>query len=75
MIFSLRLQLNGMLETAPILLLLLIILGFTLSLIKIRYPFIEKLVALFTIYIWIGMVILKWVWREPKRYKIARGTD
>ncbi len=63
-----------MLHLAPILLLICVVCIFTGLLIKIRYPLFERLVGVFAPYVWVGMVILKWFWREPKRYKQARGA-
>ncbi len=43
-------------------------------LVKIRYQLCEKLVVLFSPFVWLGMTLLKWFWREPKRYKESRGA-
>jgi hypothetical protein len=56
------------------LLLLLGIAIFAGLLIKIRYLLLEKLIAAFNPFYWLIMVILKWFWREPGRYKRARGA-
>jgi hypothetical protein len=55
--------------------LLFIIAGiFAILLIKIRYLVLEQLIAAFNPFVWLAMMILKWIWREPKRYKQARGV-
>ncbi len=47
---------------------------FSFLLIRIRCRLFEKLLAVFVPYVWVGLALLKWVWREPKRYKEARGA-
>jgi hypothetical protein len=47
---------------------------FSFLLIRIRCQLFEKLLAVFVPYVWVGVALLKWFWREPKRYKDARGA-
>ena len=48
---------------------------FSFLLIRIRCQLCEKLLAVFAPYVWVGVALLKWFWREPKRYKDARGAS
>jgi hypothetical protein len=67
-------MLQHLLELALIIVLVGIIGAFSLLLIEIRYPLLEMLIAVFNPYVVVGMVLLKWFWREPKRFKEARGV-
>jgi hypothetical protein len=54
-------------------LLIIVMTVFALLVVRIRYQLCEKLVAVFVPFVWVGIAVLKWVWREPKRYKQVRG--
>jgi hypothetical protein len=63
-----------MLQLIPTILLVGVVCIFSLLLIRIRFPLYEKLLAVFAPYVWVVVSLLKWFWREPKRYKEARGA-
>jgi hypothetical protein len=64
-----------MLQLVVTLLLIISLSSFALMLILIQGQLCEKLVALFNPFVWVGVTVLKWFWREPKRYKEARGAE